>query len=283
MNSDKQQPKGIYKEQSDRLRNAAIGKDLESKLSLLNTVESRGRIDLHDTVRVKEIIGEYLGRCRDDGQIPTVMGLSAALGVSRRWLNMFMSENPRHPTTAFLDVYKELSADALDEIQGLDFGFTNDPTARVQIYADHRRKIAYIRERCYRKGMKNDDIADDMQADGVGRYTEVFADCAEPKSIEEIRARGFNVIACSKDAPQKSDKKKFQIQWCQGWKFYVTTDSVNLIRELRNYTWAQDRDGNSLNYPIGDFDHALDAVRYALWTKYAEKPGYGIYNIAFNR
>lgn len=178
---------------------------------------------------------------------------------------------------------EELSADALDEVQGLDFGFTNDPTARVQIYADHKRKIAYIRERCYRKGMKNDDIADDMQADGVGRYTEVFADCAEPKSIEEIRARGFNVIACSKDAPQKSDKKKFQIQWCQGWKFYVTIDSVNLIRELRNYTWAQDRDGNSLNYPIGDFDHALDAVRYALWTKYAEKPGYGIYNIAFNR
>ena len=113
MNSDKQQPKGIYKEQSDRLRNAAIGKDLESKLSLLNTVESRGRVDLHDTARVKEITGEYLGRCRDDGQIPTVMGLSAALGISRRWLNMFMSENPGHPTTAFLEVYKELSADAI--------------------------------------------------------------------------------------------------------------------------------------------------------------------------
>ena len=105
---------------------------------------------------------------------------------------------------------EELTADALDEVQGLDFGFTNDPTARVQIYADHKRKIAYIRERCYRKGMKNDDIADDMQADGVGRYTEVFADCAEPKSIEEIKARGFNVIACSKDAPDRSDKKKFQ-------------------------------------------------------------------------
>lgn len=113
MNPDKQQPKGIYKEQSDRLRNAAIGKDLESKLSLLNTVESRGRVDLHDTARVKEITGEYLERCRDDGQIPTVMGLSAALGISRRWLNMFMSENPGHATTAFLDIYKELSADAI--------------------------------------------------------------------------------------------------------------------------------------------------------------------------
>ena len=113
MTPDKRQPKGIYKEQSDRLRNAAIGKDLESKLSLLNTVENRGRIDLHDTVRVKEITGEYLKRCRDDGQIPTVMGLSAALGISRRWLNMFMAENPGHSTTAFLEVYKELSADAI--------------------------------------------------------------------------------------------------------------------------------------------------------------------------
>lgn len=113
MTPDKQQPKGIYKEQSDRLRNAAIGKDLESKLSLLNTVERRGKTDLHDTARVKEITGEYLERCRDDGQIPTVMGLSAALGISRRWLNMFMAENPSHATTAFLDVYKELSADAI--------------------------------------------------------------------------------------------------------------------------------------------------------------------------
>ena len=113
MSPDKQQPKGIYKEQSDRLRNAAIGKDLESKLSLLNAVENRGRVDLHDTARVKEITGEYLGQCRDDGQIPTVMGLSAALGISRRWLNMFMAENPGHPTTAFLEVYKEVSADTI--------------------------------------------------------------------------------------------------------------------------------------------------------------------------
>lgn len=178
---------------------------------------------------------------------------------------------------------QELYADTLTEIQGLDFGFTNDPTARVQIFADHKRKVAYIRERCYRKRMTNVLIADDMRTDGVGRHTEIFADCAEPKSIAEIQDAGFNVIACDKDAPVKSDKLKFQLNWMQGWTLNVTKDSGNLIRELRNYTWAKDKDGNDLTYPIDNFNHALDAVRYALWTKYAERGNYGIYNISFNR
>ena len=81
----------------------------------------------------------------------------------------------------------------------------------------------------------------------------------------------------------KSDKLKFQLNWMQGWTLNVTKDSGNLIRELRNYTWAKDRDGNALTYPIDNFNHALDAVRYALWTKYAERGNYGIYNISFNR
>ena len=178
---------------------------------------------------------------------------------------------------------EELYADSLTEIQGLDFGFTNDPTARVRIYADPKRKTAYIQERCYRKRMKNDDIADDLSFDGVDGRTEIFADCAEPKSIAEIQARGFNIVPCDKDAPVRSDKLKFQLNWIQGWALYVTKDSVNLIRELRNYTWAKDRDGNSMSYPIDDFNHALDAMRYALWTKFAQRAGYGEYNITFNR
>ena len=187
-------------------------------------------------------------------------------------------DKPQHEKTP-----EELAADALTEIQGLDFGFTNDPTARVQIYADQKRKVAYLRERCYRTRMTNAMIADDMRADGVGRRTEIFADCAEPKSIAEIQEAGFNVIACDKDAPVRSDKLKFQLNWMQGWKFFVTKDSVNLIRELRNYTWAQDRDGNALTYPIDNLNHALDAVRYALWTRYAQRGHYGKYNISFNR
>ena len=152
---------------------------------------------------------------------------------------------------------EELYADSLQEIQGIDFGFTNDPTARVQVYADPKRKQAYIRERCYRTHMQNKHIIEDMQVDNVGRRVEIYADCAEPKSIADIQDAGFNVIACDKDAPVKSDKLKFQLQWMQGWKLFVTKDSLNLIEELRNYTWAKDKDGNLLNEPIDKWNHCF--------------------------
>ena len=173
--------------------------------------------------------------------------------------------------------------DSLVEIQGLDFGFTNDPTARVQVVADPRKKILWARQRCYKTHMLNRHIIEDLQADGVTRRTEVYADCAEPKSIAEIKEAGYNVIPCDKDAPVRSDKLKFQLQWMQGWTLNVTKDSIDLIRELRNYTWDKDRDGNPLNQPIDKFNHLLDALRYAVWTRFAQRAGYGQYNISFSR
>ena len=173
--------------------------------------------------------------------------------------------------------------DSLVEIQGLDFGFTNDPTARVQVVADPRKKILWVRQRCYRTHMLNRHIIEDLQADGVSKRTEIYADCAEPKSIAEIKEAGYNVIPCDKDAPVRSDKLKFQLQWMQGWTLYVTKDSIDLIRELRNYTWDKDRDGNPLNQPIDKFNHLLDALRYAVWTRFAQRAGYGQYNISFSR
>ena len=178
---------------------------------------------------------------------------------------------------------EERYADSLTEIHGLDFGFTNDPTARVKILADHKRKYLYVQERCYRTHMQNKHIAQDLQDEGVGRYTEIFADCAEPKSIKDIQDGGFRVIACDKDAPVKSDKLKFQLQWMQGWKLFVTKDSLNLIEELRNYTWAKDKDGNLLNQPIDKFNHLLDAMRYAVWSKYGRNAGQGEYHVSFSR
>lgn len=171
--------------------------------------------------------------------------------------------------------------DHLVEIQGMDFGFTNDPTARVQVVADPRKKIAWVRQRCYRTHMLNKHIIEDLQADGVSKRTEIYADCAEPKSIAEIREAGYNVIPCDKDAPVKSDKLKFQLQWMQGWHLYVTKDSVDFIKELRNYTWDKDKDGNPLNQPIDKWNHLADSYRYALFSKFAKKAGYGHYSIGF--
>ena len=175
---------------------------------------------------------------------------------------------------------EEKYADSLVEIQGLDFGFTNDPTARVQILADPKRKHLYVRERCYQTHMQNKHIIDDLNADGVGRFVEIYADCAEPKSIKDIQDGGFRVIACDKDAPVKSDKLKFQLQWMQGWKLFVTKDSLNLINELRNYVWQKDKDGKPLNIPIDKFNHLLDAMRYGVWTKWGQNAGQGEYHVS---
>lgn len=171
----------------------------------------------------------------------------------------------------------------LIEIQGLDFGFTNDPTARVQVLADPRKKILYCRERCYQTHMQNKHIIADLQADNIDKGTEIYADCAEPKSIADIKEAGFKVIPCDKNAPVKSDKLLFQIQWMQGWKMYFTKDSLNLIYEGRNYTWETDNDGKQLNRPIDKFNHLLDALRYAVWTRFGRDAGYGQYSISFSR
>lgn len=167
------------------------------------------------------------------------------------------------------------------EIHGMDFGFTNDPTARVQVLADPRKKELYIRQRCYQTHMRNVHIIEDLKSDGVSRHVPIYADCAEPKSIADIKEAGYNIIPCDKNAPVKSDKLKFQLQWMQGWKLFVTKDSVDLIRELRNYTWAKDKDGNLLNQPIDMWNHLLDALRYAVWTRFGKNAGYGNYVVSF--
>ena len=175
-----------------------------------------------------------------------------------------------------------VEASSLVEVQGIDFGFTNDPTARVRCLVDTRRKVIYADQRCYETRMQNRHIIDDLQRDGVTRSTPIYADCAEPKSIADIAEAGFNVIPCDKGAPVHSDKLKFQLQWMQGWTLRVTKSSLDLINELRNYTWAKDRDGKSLNEPIDKFNHALDALRYAVWTHFGQDAGTGTYHISFN-
>ena len=125
--------------------------------------------------------------------------------------------------------------------------------------------------------MLNSDIVGDLERDDVPSNVPVFADCAEPKSIAEIKRAGFNITPCDKDAPVRSDKLKFQLQWMQGWTYYFTKDSLNLINEARNYTWATDSSGHPLNQPIDKFNHLLDAMRYAMYTKFGRDYNKGKY------
>lgn len=173
--------------------------------------------------------------------------------------------------------------DHLTEVWGIDFGF-QDPTAIVQVRADHRKKEAYIRQIAYRPRMGNADIADVLKAQDIGRNVDIWADAAEPKSIHEIAtSTGLRVKACDKSAPVKSDKRKFQIQWMQGWKLFITKDSVELIRDFRNYTWDKDVNGNFVSTPIHTFSHGPDSLRYALYTEFAGKENKGSYSFGFTR
>ena len=168
--------------------------------------------------------------------------------------------------------------EGLTEVYGLDFGFTNDPTALVHIAADTGRREAWVRQVIYDTHLLNRDIIARMDAAGVSkRGVEIFADCAEPKSIEDIYQAGYNIKPCDKDAPVRSEKLRFQLQWMQGWRLHFTKDSLDLIKEGRNYIWARDKNGDPLNYPIDDYNHALDALRYGLWTKFGSGAAQGTY------
>ena len=171
----------------------------------------------------------------------------------------------------------------LQEVWGLDFGFTQDPTAIVKIVADPRKKEAWVQEMCYETGMLNRHIVERFRSIGIDPRSPIYADCAEPKSIAEIKEAGINIIPCSKDAPVRSEKLHFQLQWMQGWTIHVTKDSLNVIKEGRNYTWEKDTDGELTNYPVDIFNHAMDAMRYALYTRFGQNAGYGQYNIHIGR
>ena len=170
----------------------------------------------------------------------------------------------------------------LVEVWGLDFGF-HDPTAIVKILADPRKKTAYIKQIAHRTNLKNGPIADILTDAGVPRNVRIWADAAEPKSIAEIgEAAHVRILACDKSAPRRSDARKFQIQWLQGWKLLITKDSVDVIREMRNYCWEQDADGRPTDIPTHKFSHSADAIRYALYSEFATRAGYGTYVLGFN-
>lgn len=135
---------------------------------------------------------------------------------------------------------------------GLDFGYSNDPTAIVEVYKWNDKRI--LNEICYSKGLSNVQIS---------RYIDtklpVYCDSAEPKSIDELVNFKVNAYPVTKGA----DSINYGIQIMQNENYLVTKKSVNLINELQKYTWAKDKKtGETLNKPIDNFNHSIDAWRY---------------------
>lgn len=153
-------------------------------------------------------------------------------------------------------------------VYGLDFGYSNDPTALVDVYIDEAGKKIYVDEIIYETGLLNSDIAERMAEAGVSKATEIFADAAEPKSVDEI---GRKVYRYNVKSAYKKDLLS-QIQFLQQFEIYVTTRSLNVIKESRQYKWKEDRDGNAVNEPIDAFNHAMDALRYAVFTALRKQP-----------
>lgn len=134
---------------------------------------------------------------------------------------------------------------------GMDFGYSNDPTAIVEVYKYNDKRI--LNEVCYRTQMVNNDIAKVLP-----NNVTVYADSAEPKSIEEIRRTGVDIRPVTKG----KDSIMYGISTMHTQEYLVTKNSVNLIKELRYYCWSTDKNGKKLNKPIDNYNHALDAVRY---------------------
>lgn len=133
---------------------------------------------------------------------------------------------------------------------GLDFGYSNDPTALIAVYKWNDKRI--LHQILYKKGMVNQEIAPFIPS------TTIWADSAEPKSIEEIRRLNVDIRPVDKGR----DSIMFGIQTMQTQEYLVTESSTNLIKELRNYCYDTDKNGKTLNKPIDDYNHAIDAVRY---------------------
>lgn len=154
---------------------------------------------------------------------------------------------------------------------GLDFGYTNDPAALFVGFIDTKDKKIYVYDEMYAAGLSNERIANNVQSMGYGKER-IIADSAEPKSIDQLKGLGLKI----KGAEKGKDSVNHGIQFIQDYEIIIHPRCVNFLTEISNYTWDKDKLGNKLNRPIDDFNHLMDAMRYAL-EKFIAKGGRWMY------
>jgi len=153
---------------------------------------------------------------------------------------------------------------------GLDWGYSNDPSSLILLY---KYNNAYVFDEVfYQKGLLNSEISNLLNSHDI--KTIIYADSAEPKSIAELQSYGHQILPVSKGR----DSIVYGINLINQNEVYVTSRSKNLINELRNYIWLTDKEGNKMNKPIDAYNHAIDAMRYALTSQLAD-PNKGEYHI----
>ena len=147
----------------------------------------------------------------------------------------------------------------LDTVAGLDYGYTNDPSAFVIGFIDEAHRRLYVWDEMYKTGMSNRTIYEEIKRMGYSKEP-LVGDSAEQKSNDELAGYGLRISGALKG----KDSVRHGIQYLQDFEIIVHPRCVNFLTEIGNYTWKKDRLGNQTNEPIDDFNHLLDALRYAV-------------------
>lgn len=200
--------------------------------------------------------------------------------ADRRVFETMRTNNPRRYRVAGLGdwgivegvIYENWEEDIFDidairrlpsvrAVFGLDFGYTNDPSALFCGLVDQTAKTIWVFDEIYQRGMSNERIAEAIKKAGYAKE-KIKADSAEPKSIDRLRELGISHI---QRARKGRDSVNNGIDFIQDFHIVIHKRCVNFLTEINNYTWDKDnKTGKSLNKPIDDFNHLMDAMRYAL-------------------
>ena len=168
-----------------------------------------------------------------------------------------MDEDKRPQNPVFLD--------GLDSAFGLDFGYTNDPTALFCGFLSLSEKRLYVWDELYKKGLSNKAIYNEVTQMGYAKE-KITGDCAEPKSIDELKGLGLRITGAKKG----KDSVNNGIQWIQDLEIIVHPRCVNFLLEISTYQWKKDKFDKKLNEPEDDNNHLMDAMRYGL-ERYIQK------------
>lgn len=144
-----------------------------------------------------------------------------------------------------------------ETVYGLDFGFNNPSAMTKCVFHDG---AVYVEEMVYETKLTTDDLVNKLTTLGITPYDEIFCDSAEPKTIESICRAGLNAKPSNKDVTEGIRKIK-------SLPLYITNNSTNLIKEIKNYKWKTDKNGKKLDEPVKFNDHLIDSMRYAIYTK----------------
>jgi len=164
------------------------------------------------------------------------------------------------------NITTSLPSDYKERWIGIDFGFTNDPTVIVDIRLQGGE--LWIDELLYAKGYDNTQIANHLSDCEIPRSTAIIADCAEPKSIKEIKSFGWKIEPAAKG----KDSINIGLSILNRYTKHITNRSSNIISEYRNYRWTTDENGSPTNTPCSYFNHAIDAQRYVILNKLSTQP-----------